>query len=188
MAGLLIGRGNMMIYNGTPRNLKENTSDISLLIQEEGTVSDQSEGRVIVSSARIGAVECDRIALSAPLYQDDSEAMLLKGAGHYPESGLPGEGKPILISGHDATFFAPLEKIAVGDVVRIVMKDKDYYYSIISTLVAEVTDTSAYDLTQDKELLILYTCYPFGQLLGERGKRYFVYGEPVSDDTAIDPE
>jgi sortase A len=188
VVSLVIGKANMLIYSGIPRDLSENSTDQSLLIEEEEAVPGQSEGRVIVSSARIGAVECDRIALSAPLYQEDSDELLLQGAGHYPESGLPGEGKPILISGHDTTFFAPLEKIAVGDVVRIVREDKDYYYSIVFTLVTELTDTSAYDLSQDRELLILYTCYPFGQLLGDRKERYFVYGEPVVIDDTLDKE
>jgi sortase A len=76
----------------------------------------------------------------------------------------------------------------VGDVVRIVREDKDYYYSIVFTLVTELTDTSAYDLSQDRELLILYTCYPFGQLLGDRKERYFVYGEPVVIDDTLDKE
>jgi sortase A len=126
--------------------------------------------------------------LSAPLYDDDSEELLIKGVGHYPESGLPGGGKPILISGHDTTFFAPLEQVAVGDVIRVVMEDKDYYYSIVTTKVALATDTSAYDLSQEKELLILYTCYPFGQLLGEHEERYFVYGEPTTTDESVDQE
>lgn len=187
VADYIIGTGNRLIYDGTPVDLDVNESDISLLIEEGDNLS-KSEGRVIVESARIGTVECERIALSAPLYEEDTGSILLKGAGHYAGSGIPGEGKVILISGHDTTFFAPLEKIAVGDIIKVVMGDKDYYYGVVYTRVADKNDNSAYDLTQEKERLILYTCYPFGQLFGKRNERYFIYGEPVSEDAAVQKE
>ncbi len=187
IAAYMIGTGNMLFYNGTPVDMNAKRSDISLLL-EDGDNLAQSEGRVVVEAARIGTVECDRIRLSAPLYEGDSSAILLKGAGHYPDSAIPGGGKVILISAHDSTFFAPLERIAIGDVIKVVMGDKDYYYGITYTRVAEKEDNTAYDLSEEKERLILYTCYPFGQFLGTRNERYFVYGEPLSDTEVLQEE
>lgn len=187
IAAYIMGTGNMLIYNGTPVDLNVKRSDISLLL-EEGDNLAQSEGRVVVEAARIGTVECERIELSAPLYEGDSSAILLKGAGHYPGSAIPGRGKVILISAHDSTFFAPLERIAIGDVIKVVMGDKDYYYGITYTRVADKEDSTAYDLSGEKEQLILYTCYPFGQFLGTRNERYFVYGEPLSDTEVLQEE
>lgn len=187
IAAYIIGTGSMLIYNGAPVDLNAKRSDISLLL-EEGNNLAQSEGRVVVEAVRIGTVECERIALSAPLYEGDSSAILLKGAGHYPESALPGSGKVILISAHDSTFFAPLERIAIGDVIKIVMEDKDYYYGIAYIRVADKEDNTAYDLSSEKERLILYTCYPFGQFLGIRNERYFVYGEPLSAAEVLQEE
>lgn len=184
----VMGKGSLIIYQGAPDNLGSNRSISKKLINQETTTTGQSEDQVTVSAARLGAIECDRITLSAPLYDDDSNDKLIKGAGHYPESGLPGGGRPILISGHDTTFFAPLEQIVIGDIVRIVMEDTDYYYRIVAAKAALATDTSAYDLSQEKEQLILYTCYPFGQLLGDRKERYFVYGEPISAEEALTNE
>jgi sortase A len=188
VAAYVMSKGNLLIYQGAPESLISNQSISKMLINQEATAPVQSEDRVTVSAARLGAIECDRISLSAPLYDDDSNDKLIKGVGHYPESGLPGGGKPILLSGHDTTFFAPLEQIVIGDVVRVVMEDKDYYYSIVATKVAFTTDTSAYDLSREREQLILYTCYPFGQLLGERKERYFVYGDPISAEDALTNE
>ncbi len=187
VAAYIIGTGNMLIYMGAPMDLKANSTDISLLI-EEGDNSIQGEGRIVVEEARIGIIECERVALSAPLYEGDSKEILLKGAGHYQGSGLPGQGKVILVSAHDTTFFAPLERIAVGDVIKVVMEDKDYYYGITYTRVADKDDSSAYDLSQKEEGLILYTCYPFGQLLGTRNDRYFVYGKRLSDTAEVQEE
>ena len=188
VAAYVISKGNLLIYQGAPERLIPDQSISKRLINQETTTPGQSEDRVTVSAARLGAIECDRITLSTPLYDDDSDDILIKGVGHYPESGMPGGGKPILISGHDTTFFAPLEQIIIGDIVRVVMEDKDYYYSIVATKVALEADTSAYDLSREKEQLILYTCYPFGQLLGERKERYFVYGEPISAEEALTNE
>lgn len=187
MVRYIIGTGNKLIYDGAPVDMQTSSSEQSLLI-ENGDHPEQSEGRVVVQEARIGTIECERIALSAPLYEGDSEAKLSKGAGHYAQSALPGEGKVILISGHDATFFAPLEQIAIGDVVKVVMEDKDYYYGIVSTRVADKSETDAYELSSKEERLILYTCYPFGQILGTRNERYFVYGEPLPEDVVIRKE
>ena len=44
---------------------------------------------------------------------------------------------------------------------------------------AKATDETAYDLTREEENIILYTCYPFGQLT-PTPYRYFIYGEFVS--------
>lgn len=187
VAAYIIGTGNMLIYNGIPVDLTANRSDIDLLL-EEGDNLAQSEGRVVVEAGRMGTVECERIDLSAPLYEGDSSAILLKGAGHYPDSAIPGKGKAILISAHDSTFFAPLERIAIGDVIKVVMEDKDYYYGVIYTRVADKQDNTAYDLSGEKERLILYTCYPFGQFLGTGNERFFVYGEPLSETEVLQEE
>ncbi len=183
----VMSKGNLLIYQGAPERLIPDQSNSKKLLQEADAPV-QSEDRDTVLAAGLGVIECDRITLSVPLYEDDSDDILSKGVGHYPKSGLPGEGKPILISGHDTTFFAPLEQIMIGDIVKVVMEDKDYYYSIVEAKAALATDTSAYDLSGDKEQLILYTCYPFGQLLGERKERYFVYGEPISAEEALTNE
>ena len=177
---------NMIIIQDAPVNFTDNTSSLSSLIQWKGTTTEQSETAVMTLRTSLGTITCDRIALSAPLYNNDSETDLLNGAGRYQGSGLPGEGKPILVSGHDTTFFAPLEQIKIGDIVKLTTDEAEYSYEVIATKVAEVTDTSAYDLTQEKEQLILYTCYPFGQLVGVRNDRYFVYCNLISTKKSLE--
>ncbi|MDF2568387.1 MAG: hypothetical protein K0R90_1843, partial [Oscillospiraceae bacterium] len=43
----------------------------------------------------------------------------------------------------------------------------------------------AYDLSQKKEQLILYTCYPFNTL-GLTSKRFFVYADKISGPQIVD--
>ena len=129
--------------------------------------------------AEYGSIHCGRIGLSAPLYYGDDDKALQNGAGQYPLSGLPGFGKPILISGHDDTFFAPLEQIEEGDIITIKTNDGSFEYEVTGTKITDSSDTTAYDLELDAEQLILYTCYPFGKLIGSSDGRIFIYCSPV---------
>lgn len=126
-----------------------------------------------------GTISCQRISLSAPIYYGDSDGALENGVGHYPNGNLPGKGRTILISGHDATYFASLEKVKRGDLMTITTDYGQFEYIVTSLKILDHTDTKAYDLNQEKEELILYTCYPFGQLVGKRSLRFFVYCKPV---------
>lgn len=129
-----------------------------------------------------GYIFCDRIGLSAPLYYGDDEEILLKGAGQYLGSGLPGSGKPILISAHESTFFAELEHIEISDVVTIDTMYGKYSYKVSDDKIITASDTTAFDLDDDGEILILYTCYPFGEFTGKKDSRFFVYCLPVSKE------
>ena len=51
-------------------------------------------------------------------------------------------------------------------------------------LVADASDTSAYDLSQNKEQLILFTCYPLDGV-GEKEDRLFVYADKVSGPRVV---
>lgn len=170
-----VSKADMMIVKGAPdHGVKE--GKLVKPIVKEGT-SDQGIIRKPEINTQYGTISCPQIALTAPLYYGDNSYSLQNGAGQYPESGFPGEGKPILIGGHDATFFSPLKNIKKGDIITIVTTYGSFEYQVNGFKVADKNDTKAYDLTQKKEQLILYTCYPFGKIIGDRSKRYFVYSD-----------
>ena len=52
-------------------------------------------------------VSIDRVHLDKPVYYGDNESILDIGVGQYMNSGLPGEGRPILLAGHNGTHFKP---------------------------------------------------------------------------------
>lgn len=54
-----------------------------------------------------------------------------------------------------------------------------YIYEITDMRVANANDTSAYDMDAPEEKIILYTCYPLGQV-SLTDMRYFIYGKYVS--------
>lgn len=130
-------------------------------------------------NTRYGAIYSDRIGLAVPLYYGDDYKTLEKGVCQYPKSGLPGHGRPILISGHSSTFFAPLEQLELGDVVYIDTNYGSYSYKVDSIEITDSSDTTAYDLELDEEELIIYTCYPFGKLVGDEDGRIFYHCSPT---------
>jgi sortase A len=178
---MTIGNWNMMISKGAPSYTNEYDKNVYLLINEKSG-KEASEIQVPSVGVHYGNITCDRIDLGAPIYYGDSETILLKGVGHYTASGLPGEGKPILIGGHDISYFAPLKEIETSDIVIIDTNYGQFEYKVLSTRITDPQDTTAYDLSLQEEQLILYTCYPFGQLIGER-ERYFIYCEPLDDSS-----
>jgi sortase A len=124
-------------------------------------------------------IEIPSMSVSANLYFGDSSAVLKKGVGQYIGSSIPGYGRPLLIGGHNNGAFNVLQHIKTGDIVTITTNYGIYRYKITGTKIADQSDKTAYNLSQKKEQLILYTCYPFNTL-GLTTKRYFVFGDKIS--------
>lgn len=129
-----------------------------------------------VEESPYATIIIERLGMSVPLYYGDSKAQLRKGAGQYtgPGSSSFGEGKQIIVAGHNTKEFKPLQHAAVGDVVKVVTSYGEFAYTIVRIEVHDMNDTSSYDLNLDHEQLAMYTCYPF---TGPPGKtqRYFCY-------------
>lgn len=125
-----------------------------------------------------GRISCEKVNLLAPLYWGDSEKVLKCGVGQYMGSSMPGFGGTILLSAHNCTYFEPLEHLKVGDKIKISTHYGDYEYTVTETKIVSSNYKEAYDLEQEGERLILYTCYPFGVLREDKGERYFVYAKP----------
>jgi sortase A len=175
----------MVITKGAPNYSNEYDPEISNLVMNQEGTFDVSEIQVPALETHYGNISCERIKLEAPIFYGDSDAVLQNGVGHYAGSGLPGEGKPILIGGHDSTYFSPLEQIKEGDIVHITTNYGQFEYKVTEIKVADAADTTAYDLSQSKEQLILYTCYPFGKLTGNRNDRYYVYCDQTLDSIQV---
>ena len=130
---------------------------------------------------RYGEITCDRLGLKAPVYFGDRGNILKNGAGQYNGSFLPGEGGTILIGAHDTTYFKKLEKVKKGQSFEFTTEYGIYEYIVRDIkIIDEDKYDEAYDLSANKESLVLYTCYPFGKLKGTKEKRMFVYLDKVT--------
>ena len=129
-------------------------------------------------------IVCERIGLRCPLYYGDSDAVLKKGAGQSLYSLMPGFGQPTLASGHNNREFNLLKHIEVGDVVQVHTNYGTYEYEVSLTEVINNTEFDESVLLEERERLILYTCYPF-DTLGLTRQRFFVYAEKLSGPTVV---
>ena len=163
---------NMVVVKGAPSYPNEYDGNV---FEKMGLTLSLGEVQVPRENTLYAYIRSEDIELMAPIYYGDSEDNLLLGVGHYIPSGLFGEGKPILLAGHDTTFFAPLEHVKVGDKIAVDTVYGSFDYIVQDTLIADAKDESAYDLDEDEETLILYTCYPFGELSTSDSSRLFVY-------------
>lgn len=169
---------NMILVKGAPSYTNEYNGEFkSLFAYKE--VFDENEIQIPEYGTHYGNLLCERAGLEAPVYYGDSEDILEKGAGQYAAGALPGEGRPILIGGHDTTYFASLKELKIKDKIVFETNYGTFFYEVKAMNVLKASDTSAYTLDLPREQLILYTCYPFGKLLGKRSERYFVYCDRI---------
>jgi sortase A len=136
-----------------------------------------------LSGAQYGALSCGRIELKAPVYWNDTNEILRYGAGQYMGSMLPGFGQLIVLSGHNNTFFAPLQNIEKNDVIEFDTNYCAYKYRVTDVQVLNEKDLQKY-ITEhsddEEEQLVMYTCYPFEATLGRKTERLTVFAERVS--------
>lgn len=144
----------------------------------DGTV-DMSQVQIPSYGSHYANLSIASVSIDAPLYFGDSSAALNSGLGQYNGSFLPGMGRPILISGHNNSYFNSLQYISIGDEIVITTNYGIYRYQVTETAIKNETDKSAYDLGAQEEVLILYTCYPF-DTLGFTPQRFFVYADKIS--------
>ncbi len=143
-------------------------------------VIDGNDIRFPTRGALYARLTIESCSLETDVYFDDSdEALSRGGVGQNYGTKIPGYGKPILICGHNNGKFNALQHVKVGDVVTITTNYGVYQYKIRETVVKDKDDPTAVDLSQEKEELILYTCYPFTTLRLTR-YRFFVYADKIS--------
>jgi len=147
--------------------------------KEDRTTIPASEVTMPTAGTLYAHISCSKAGLDAPIYFGDSDTILKNGVGQYTGSSIPGFGLPILLAGHNTTYFLPLQNIVVGDIVTITTNYGIYKYQITATKIVNKNLLSSFDLEQKKEQLIMYTCYPFN-MLGTLQNRYFVYGDKIS--------
>ena len=130
-----------------------------------------------------GRLTCERIGLDAPVYWGDSKAILKEGIGQFVGSFLPGFERSILLSGHNTTFFKSLQYLEAGDIIVCQTNYGIYEYQAMKLEVMKAEDAKHQlddMLSVDSEELIMYTCYPFDQMIGNSADRLFVFGSKIS--------
>ena len=124
-------------------------------------------------------IHCDRLGIHENVYFGDSSTELNKGVGQYAGSGIFGFGRTIILGGHHATSFSPLEYVEVGDVFTVNTSYATYTYEVYDMVVANEDDGWAFGFDSDEEIITMYTCYPFTPL-ASYSQRLYVYARKTS--------
>ncbi|MBQ3665660.1 MAG: class D sortase [Lachnospiraceae bacterium] len=165
----------------------------SIFVKDSVEINDD-DGVLTVKRADVGMadygdlyayVRCTRIALDAPVYYGDDDAILKKGVGQDFASSQPGFGRLIVLCAHNNMYFNALKNIEIGDIVEIETSYGTYSYEIKETKILNENDSSAFDFAIDHEQLVMYTCYPF-DMLAHTPDRFFVYADLVSGPVFVD--
>ena len=128
--------------------------------------------------AVLGELQIPRVGIDTIVLEGDDDTTLRRGAGHIPETDMPGEpGGNVGIAAHRDTYFRPLRLIRARDLIVIRTPAGDYRYRVQSTRVVEPDDIAVLDNTGQR-VLTLVTCYPF-YYVGAAPHRFIVRAAAV---------
>ena len=117
------------------------------------------------------------IELELPIYYGKTMDLLKNGVGHDNSSYFPGEGGSIVMMGHNySRLLGKLPNVKIGDSVQVVTNYGEFNYTIYNTQVVEETETNKVPIQADKEILMIYTCWPINNI-GYATERYVVYAK-----------
>ena len=123
----------------------------------------------------VGLIEIERLGLSVIVAEGVDKRTLRRAAGRIPGTALPGQFGYVGLAGHRDTFFRPLERVRVDDVIVFTTPAAQYRYRVVFTRIVEPTDVSVLDPGED-EMLTLVTCHPF-YFVGPAPNRFVVRAE-----------
>lgn len=166
------------IINTTSISIKNTNKDIKYDINTKRIISYPSYGD------KYADLIIDSINLDLPIYHGDNLNILSKGVGHYAGSYFPGEGGTVVLAAHNtAGFFKRFEELKINDIVKIKSNYGVFIYNITDIKILNEKEMNASIIEDDRESLIMYTCYPINEnVIGRRTKRYVVYAEYIGDN------
>ena len=124
-------------------------------------------------------IKIPKIDVDLPVYYGDTLEVLKKGVGHSSGSYFPGEGGTIIYMGHNSKkVFRRFSELQKENEIVVDTSYGEYKYKIYDMQIIKETDISKLPVKNDKETLMIYTCYPFNNI-GYTKQRYVVYANLV---------
>ena len=145
------------------------------------SIDEESKKTIIRNYPEYGTqyatIEIDKINVNLPVYFGDTLEILKKGVGHSSGSYFPGEGGSIIYMGHNSKkVFRRFSELQKGNEITVKTNYGEYKYKIYDMQLIKETDVDKLPIQKDKEILMIYTCYPFNNI-GYATQRYVVYAE-----------
>lgn len=127
--------------------------------------------------AQYGTMKIESIGVDLPLYYGNTLDILKYGIGQSSAGYFPSQGGSIICMGHNfSSMLASLPKTEPGEEIVIETTYGTFTYVIYDKKIIDETDFDALPVQEEEEILMLYTCYPIGNI-GHAGQRYVVYAK-----------
>ena len=148
-------------YNEMLFELKESSIGKEVVLNYEEQLN-------VTTTGMMGHIEIPKINVNLPIYHGTSEAVLTTGIGHLEGSSLPvgGENTHAILTGHcglpSAELFTRLDELRIGDEFVIYTCHQKLKYKITNVQVVEPDQVDVLKIENDKDLVSLITCTPYG--------------------------
>lgn len=154
-------------------DIKTNKEDIKPIeISDKGVIKNYPK-----YGTKYADIQIPKIDVDLPVYFGDTLEILKKGVGHSTGSYFPGEGGSIVYMGHNSKkVFRRFSELQIGDEITVKATYGTYKYKIYDMKLVKETDIDQIPIQDKKEILMVYTCYPFNNI-GYATQRYVVYAD-----------
>ncbi len=115
----------------------------------------------------IGYISIPKINIEVPILLGANTANMKKGAVHLTETSYPigGVNTNSVIAAHrgygKATLFRYIDKIGVGDKIRIRNFKEELTYEVYETKIINPDDISELEIEEGQDIITLITCHPY---------------------------
>jgi len=131
-------------------------------VRREVAVEAREYRRSLHTGDPVGRLKIGRVGLSMIVVQGTDHETLKKGPGHYPTTGIPGEGRLIYVAAHRTSYLAPfshIDAIRPGDYVSFDLPYATFTYRVARHYVVAASDTRML-VNHSVEILRLQACHP----------------------------
>lgn len=154
-------------------NIKENNDVFNVKVKDQKIIEKPSYG------ANYGTLKIGSLNIELPIYYGETKEILKRGVAS--NTNMPGENKRIIMSAHNSSkFLKNIKDIKNDELIKIETTYGKFEYQVFKT---EVLNEDEFDKLSksDKELLVIYTCYPFDEVIYSN-KRFVVYAYLIEED------
>lgn len=170
-------------YNKQLYELKESAVGDSIALDYESQLN-------VTKTGMMGHLTIPEIDVKLPIYHGTSEEVLATGIGHLEGSSLPvgGKNSRAVLTGHcglpNAELFTRLDELEVEDIFFLQICNQIMKYQVVEMQVVEPDQVNAIEIENDRDLVSLITCTPYGI----NTHRLIVTGERMEEVTEVDQE
>lgn len=151
-------------YNEQLQNaFQESPQDVSPEQQFQDANKEGLEEKVNLGEA-MGVIKIPKIDVELLVVEGVTSKDLKLGAGHMPQTALPGQTGNCAIAGHRSytfdTYFNRLDEVEIGDKVMVETPTQEYTYEVYEVFIVEPTDVEVLNQNMEESILTLITCEP----------------------------